>query len=600
MVLRHSQTQIAMSPGKRSDQTSPSLDFENTPSPTVSLDDFDSSPEMHTSPTFHMPSQHSGFRSSSIADDRRSERESSIEASTGPWSPPAWRQRSGNIFQQHEGLGPSTVIRRGLGSPPKSREASPLHYKSSNRQSVEPDEYNQAMRIPLPESPEKHHSTSPSPAPEVGAQELLEESPDKTSNCKMHRGRSFFTSLTITDIRFSVRADVQHRTDPLDAFLLYWHRMTRSWSNLFLSSICAFAVSLLLINITRTPTHGPGPDLIQATGLARSFEPMLQYAEHGSKQVTSLQDTSIAVWDLGESVRLSNMTSAPMIVAELDDLSSNLNRLANELTTFFATINADLDNILLAMEWAYRELSRAIDADPPQLSAVIDNLSHLSVSVSRGILPHFSPVVHELLGMPNSYHGQRVALARTFTEYLATFEDCIAGELTAAQNIFALFAASEKQMTNLQRAIVRETSTQDALTDAELATLWSKLFGRSSTSARLRKFERNKDLLAGLRERTVGRKKELGQANSHILSMRASLEGLRKSLMSPLIKSENTSSAGLREQIEGVEGTWRYLRMAREKQKGGFIASLVGNKESRLTIGEENEAVGGGMGSLWR
>ncbi|KAL9059498.1 MAG: hypothetical protein Q9162_001196 [Coniocarpon cinnabarinum] len=573
-----------MSPETRHEPTSPQLDFDHTPSLAASFDDFanDSSPEFRTSPTFQMPSQHSGFRSSSLADERQSERESSIDSSVSPWSPPAWRQRASGLFQQHEGIGPSTVVRKGLGSPPRSREDSPLQYRSDyHGGSVEPDEYNQAMRVPLPESPEKQRSPSPSPAAEGGAEEVAEESRDRTSNY----------------VRFSVRADVQHRTDPLDALLLYWHRCTKTWSSLFFSAVSALSIALIAIHITRKPSHGPGPDLIQATGLARSFEPMILYAEHGSKQVSALHDTSIAVWDLGESVRLSNMTSAPIIVAELDALSSSLQSLGDELTTFFATINGDLDNILLAMEWAYRELSHTIDRDPSQISGVIDNLSHLSVSLSRGVLPHFSPIVHELLGLQNSYHGQRLVLARTFTEYLATFEDCVSGELTHAQNIFALFSATEKQFTNLQRAIAREASTQETLSDAELATLWSKLFGRSSSSmSRLRKFERNKDLLGGLRDRTVGRKKELSQANSHILSMKTSLDTLRRSLMSPLIKAENTSSAGIREQIEGVAGTWRALKGVRERQKQGFLGALMGSERRLPTIGEEvGEIVGRGL-----
>lgn len=174
-----------MSPERQRGPTSPVLDFEHTPSLTASLDDFDtdSSPELRTSPTFRMPSQHSGFRSSSVADDRQSERESSLESSASPWSPPAWRQRSNGLFQQHEGLAPSALVRRGLGSPSASREDSPQHQSNSHRGSVEPDEYNQAVRVPLPESPEKRRS--PSPAPEPGAPEILpDETPDRTSNCE--------------------------------------------------------------------------------------------------------------------------------------------------------------------------------------------------------------------------------------------------------------------------------------------------------------------------------------------------------------------------------------------------------------------------------
>jgi hypothetical protein len=49
------------------------------------------------------------------------------------------------------------------------------------------------------------------------------------------------------------------------------------------------------------------------------------------------------VWDLGESVRGSNLTSAAIIVKELDELSDSLKTLAIELTKFFANVDGDID-----------------------------------------------------------------------------------------------------------------------------------------------------------------------------------------------------------------------------------------------------------------
>lgn len=88
---------------------------------------------------------------------------------------------------------------------------------------------------------------------------------------------------------------------------------------------------------------GPGPDLVKVAGLARSFEPLIHYSENGALQIGDLQETGVAVWDLGESVRYSNMTSAPIIVKELDDLSESLKTLAIELTRFFANVDGDID-----------------------------------------------------------------------------------------------------------------------------------------------------------------------------------------------------------------------------------------------------------------
>ena len=104
----------------------------------------------------------------------------------------------------------------------------------------------------------------------------------------------------------------------------------------------------LATTFTRTlffepPPQPPVPDLVKVAGIARSFEPLIYYSENGVSQVGDLQATGVAVWDLGESVRSSNMTSAPIIVKELDELSDSLKTLAIELTKFLANVDGDID-----------------------------------------------------------------------------------------------------------------------------------------------------------------------------------------------------------------------------------------------------------------
>lgn len=82
---------------------------------------------------------------------------------------------------------------------------------------------------------------------------------------------------------------------------------------------------------------------MKVAGLARSFEPLIHYSQNGVAQIGDLQETGVAVWDLGESVRYSNMTSAPIIARELDNLGESLKTLAVELTRFFANVDGDID-----------------------------------------------------------------------------------------------------------------------------------------------------------------------------------------------------------------------------------------------------------------
>ena len=221
------------------------------------------------------------------------------------------------------------------------------------------------------------------------------------------------------------------------------------------------------------------------------------------------------------------------------------------------------------MEWASRELQHVTSAKPSTASTFIDNLSTLAVDTTSGKIPPFSPHVHQLLGLRNSHHAQRVALSRTFNEFIGVLDEAIGNELTYAQQLKAMFEAIDRQFGNLQASIVREIDTQDALTDAELATLWSKLFGPStSTSQRLRKFQRNKELLSQLRARTGMNKKTLQEHEGRLIGLRTNLDQLKKRLTTPLIRAENSSTAGLREQIEGLDGTREYLVSVRSSQKG--------------------------------
>lgn len=121
------------------------------------------------------------------------------------------------------------------------------------------------------------------------------------------------------------------------------HDVTRSWSSLLLSIFVALMSILSLRTIFQPGTPPPVPDLVKVAGLAKAFEPLIFYSENSVQQIGDLQATGVAVWDLGESVRSTNMTSAPIIVKELDDLSESLKTLAIELTRFFANVDGDVD-----------------------------------------------------------------------------------------------------------------------------------------------------------------------------------------------------------------------------------------------------------------
>ena len=400
-----------------------------------------------------------------------------------------------------------------------------------------------------------------------------------------------------TDIRFALRAEVQQRTEPIEATLLwlraYLKRISKSWSSLS-SAITTFVLAFVCLRmITQTPSQQPAPDLVKVAGLARSFEPLIFYSEHGVRQIGDLQETGIAVWDLSESVRYANMTSAPVIVSELDSLSESLKTLSIEMTKFFANVDGDIDGILIVMDWAKRELSTLSLDRSNSLSAAFTNVHDLLSSI--GLLQYPStglptPVGRVFTAIFGTTHAQRTSytLQRTFNEFLGVLEESINAELTYSTALFALFENIDRQFLNLQRTVIRETDTQERLETEFLSSLWTRIVG--ADKAMLKKYEKNKQLLASVRTRTTQNKSLLVEHNGKLMALKENLEMLRRKLVSPLVRRKDGSTIGVEEQILGLEGTYDHLRRVREKQKDRMLEVLYGAGGRRAVLGREGVA----------
>lgn len=326
------------------------------------------------------------------------------------------------------------------------------------------------------------------------------------------------------------------------------------------------------------------PDLVKVAGLARSFEPLIHYSENGIRQIGDLQETGVAVWDLGESVRSANMTSAPLIVNELDALSESLKTLGIELTKFFANVDGDIDGILIVMEWAQRELSALSTLPLGGLSSAFTNIHSLLSTL--GVLESRSTGRPTTLGKAftilfGATHSQRThqTLQRTFTEFLSVLEESINSELTYSTTLFSLFERIDRQFLNLQRTTIRESTTQETLQNEFLSSLWTRIVGPNA--ATLRKYEKNKNLLASVRAKTTQNKSLLVEHNGKLHALKSNLENLRRKLVSPLVRGaggmgQGGSTVGVEEQIRGLEGTYDYLRKVREVQKGRVLEVLYG------------------------
>ncbi|KAF5879513.1 uncharacterized protein Bfra_006721 [Botrytis fragariae] len=553
--------------------------FDDHPSLNASLQDFEQGNiEIDHNPPrrFGYPSQHSGFRS-----DTDSEDDLRDSVSRGGYSPPAWRReengnRSSGFWNRHSNI---------LGKRHRelSRESSP-EYESADEGGGSDPTLAAAVRTRLPTgsiSPEKKRSPSPGPYPSgnedfgktFGAVVKQEDGHEGALVPSMENPNNF--------IRFAFKTEVQHRTEPFEAAFssmsLKFEKIMSSWASVCSALVIAIISILTLRTLFQPSQLPPVPDLIKVAGLARAFEPLIFYSENGIQQIGDIQQTGIAVWDLGESVRSTNMTSAPVIVAELDELSETLKTLSVELTRFFANVDGDVDGILIVMDWAKRELAQLNHLPPSPLNSAFDNIHTLLSRVGVFETPTGTPtkigvVATNIFGM-SSPQRTRQTLQRTFNEFLSVLEEAISSELNHALHLFAIFEKIDHQFKALSRSASRELDTQEMDEDKLLSSLWTKLLGPSSST--LHKFEKNKKLLANIRSKTIQNKSVLLDHNGKLLTLRANLDYLRKKLVSPLVRT-NSSTIRVEEQIQGLEDASGYLGKVRETQKGKLMEMLYG------------------------
>jgi hypothetical protein len=258
-------------------------------------------------------------------------------------------------------------------------------------------------------------------------------------------------------------------------------------------------------------------------------------------------------------------------------------------------------SILIVMDWAKRELSQLSSVPPSPLNSAFDNLhsllSRIGVFETSGVPNRIGKLATDLFGQTGTQRTRRT-LQRTFNEFLSVLEESITNELAYSTALFSLFESIDRQFLNLARTVIRESDQQERLESDLLASLWTRVLG--SNSANLRKFEKNRQLLSNVREKTVRNKHILVDHNGKLLTLKANLETLRKKLVSPLVRSDNSSTLSVEEQIRGLDGTYEHLSGVRERQKGKLMEMLYGAGSRRVGIGRDRdrdrdrEAEGGG------
>ena len=131
--------------------------------------------------------------------------------------------------------------------------------------------------------------------------------------------------------------------------------------------------------------------------------------------------------------------------------------------------------------------------------------------------------------------------------------------------------------------MARESTTQEDEHADLLACLWTRILG--ADAALLRKYERNRDILRDVREKTVKSKGILLEHNHRLVALKASLENLRRKLVSPIITGVKFSTTmKVEDQIRGLEEVGNYLAGVRQEQKSKLMEMVFGGGEYRGTM----------------
>ncbi|KAM3475426.1 hypothetical protein MY8738_007399 [Beauveria namnaoensis] len=487
--------------------------------------------------------------------------DSEADSAAGGYSPPAWR-RLGNGGRS-----------RGFWSSPQTDEL--------------------AFHSPLsPSFPESSALSGESDGESSDSSEATTDILQRAIQTRLPQGSQ--SPEKRRNIRFAVRAEVHQRTEPIEAAVSFvrkrYQAAMSSWVSM-LTSMSVALFSILFVRFLLQPVAPrPAGDLVKVAGIARSFEPLIYYSEHAVTQVHDLQATSVAVWDLGESVRSSDMLDATSIVSGLDALSETMRTLSVEMTKFFARVDGDVDGILNVMDWAKMHLNRLHSAQAPStMSVAYDNihnlLSHAHVlEDADGVPTSLGNLATYLFGPSNPQREQRL-IQLLFTEFLTVLEESIAAELQHSVTLFALFEAVDHHFLNLARIVVRETSAQEELHYDSLASLWVRLLG--TRAEELRKFTQNRDLLRNVRDKTVRNKRVLVDHQGKLLTLQASLESLRGKLVSPLVRGANATTLSLEDQIYGISSVSEYLAEVRRQQKGKVMEHLFSSSHGRNVLVDE-------------
>ena len=607
---------------------------QDVPSLSASLEDF--ALERANASAYNARSRLDGLRASSrwsvpSVDDEQSESE---PESDGPWAPPAW-QKANNTWYRRSMLGES-AMRQSASSDrdlAAERELTPSRIplpesprKQSPRASPEPpieldlaSPLGEVSRLPTPsrlQSPARMQSPSAEPELRTVGREATEDfitvpttptdratSPD---GCACSRSPAAPPTDAGLVVRFTLRGETLLRTAPFEEYLNLVSRGVKKLVSSKLSVVLTLMAAMFAWVLVQPWDLGLVPDVANAAAMAKQFEPLMYASENVIPRSRELADTSIAVEDLSESVRASNMSASSAILSQLEDLAYLLRMISEKLVSFFTNVDGDVDSyappelpwrppltlyrILSAMDWSVRELGGVSRPAAGLFDTVLQNVQtsfrRAGLLERNGEETGLGRVFKDVVGQTKQQQS-RATLQRTFDHLLTVLEENVSNELARADVLFQLFERVERQFDNLHRSVAKEEDSMMMQREEFLASLWRRSV---SNNLKLSKFGKNLHLLKKLRASTLANKSELKAHIQLIRSVKDQLDKTRRNLVSPMIRRAQSNSFGVEQQLSHLTGTYGSLHKLRETQKHRVLHQLWAEPKKRVTITAEGEA----------
>lgn len=150
--------------------------------------------------------------------------------------------------------------------------------------------------------------------------------------------------LTDTVVRFAIRGETLFRTAPIEEIMSTVASGINSFTRSRASVVCTIGMIVFSWLLLQPWTAGLIPDVANVANMAKQFEPLMYASENVIPRSRELAEASIAVQDLGESVRATNMSASTVIIDQLDDLGDSLKILSEKITSFFTNVDGDMDS----------------------------------------------------------------------------------------------------------------------------------------------------------------------------------------------------------------------------------------------------------------